>query len=139
MRWQNPLFLVMAILGEAITYSGSSWPIYEAPNLLHQIYCQNNVQLQIEHVIDPATYDQVLFVDADCSYVAPYKVSQVQPAKDSSYSTHAITPAALLYLHSQNYEAAPPKVFLLLIRGYKYELGGSLSARATKNLKIATT
>jgi len=110
----------------------------EALNL-YQVDCQNDMQLQIEHVTDLAAYDQVLFVDADCSCNAPYKVSQVQPAKDNSYTTHAMTPAALLYLYSQNYEAAPPKVFLLQIRGYKFELGGSLSTRATQNLMIATT
>ena len=110
----------------------------EALNL-NQVYCQNDMQLQIEHVTDLAAYDQVLFVDADCSCNAPYKVSQVQPVKDNSYTTHAMTPAALLYLYSQNYEAAPPEVFLLQIRGYEFELGGSLSVRATENLKNATT
>jgi hydrogenase maturation protease len=105
---------------------------------LNQVYCQNDMQLQIEHATDLAAYDQVLFIDADYSCNTPYKVSQVQPAKDNSYTTHAMTPAALLYLYIQNYEAAPPKVFLLQIRGYKFELGDSLSARATENLKIAT-
>jgi hydrogenase maturation protease len=105
---------------------------------LHQVYCQSTIQLQIEHVTDLTEYDQVLFVDADFACSAPYHLSPVLPKKDNSYTTHTMTPAALLYLYSQNYHTAPPSVSLLRIRGYKFELGAPLSAKAETNLKAAT-
>ncbi|MGG7054264.1 hydrogenase maturation protease [Nitrosomonas sp. ANs5] len=105
---------------------------------LEQVCCQNDMQLQIEHVTDLDAHDQVLFIDADCSCYPPYKYSRVLPVKDNSYSTHAMTPAALLYLYTQHFRTAPPKVFLLQIRGYRFDLGATLSAGAAANLEIAS-
>ena len=94
-------------------------------------------QLQVEHVIDLAGRDTVLFVDADVSCDAPYQFSKISAAHDNSYTSHAMTPFALLHAYRQVYGEDSPPCFLLRIRGYGFELGEPLSAEAEQNLEQA--
>lgn len=105
-------------------------------NFAH-VTCQNDMQLQIEHVTDVADCDQVLFIDADLSCHAPFDFSVLTAEKDSSYTSHAVTPAALLYGFHQVYGNNAPPAFLLRIRGYHFALGDSLSDQAAINLEAA--
>ena len=95
-------------------------------------------QLQVEHVTDLAGRDVVLFVDADVSCNAPFEFSNITAAHDNSYSSHAMSPFALLHAYWQFHGAAPPPAFLLRIRGYDFELGAGLSNHAADNLEQAT-
>ncbi|MEK7812104.1 MAG: hydrogenase maturation protease [Pseudomonadota bacterium] len=95
-------------------------------------------QLQVEHVTDLAGRDAVLFVDADVSCNAPFEFSNIMAAHDNSYSSHAMTPSALLHAYRQFHGADAPPSFLLRIRGYGFELGEELSAEAVLNLEQAT-
>ena len=104
---------------------------------LRDIECQNDMQLQIEHVVDLAACDRVLFLDADMCCSTPYVFSEIFAEKDDSYTSHAMSPAALLYAYSQVYGKNPPAAFLLRIRGYDFELGAPLSRRAAYNLGVA--
>ncbi len=104
---------------------------------LANIECLNDMQLQVEHVTDLAACERVLFVDADMSCVEPFAFSEIAAAKDDSYSSHAMNPAALLYAYRQVYGADAPPAFLLRIRGYDFELGDPLSAKASANLDAA--
>ncbi len=105
-------------------------------NFKHVI-CQNDMQLQIEHVTDMTECDQILFIDADTSCHEPYNFSMLTAAKDNSYTSHAITPAALLYGYYQVYGRNAPSAFLLRIRGYQFTLGDPLSSQAAINLAAA--
>ncbi len=96
-----------------------------------------DMQLLIEHATDLAGFDQILFIDADMSCRAPFKFTAASAGKDSSYTSHALTPAALLFIYQQIYQHAAPPAFLLHIRGYDFELGDALSARASVNLEAA--
>lgn len=101
------------------------------------VECQSDMQLQIEHVTDLINCDQVLFIDADLSCAEPYVYSKVVAAKDGSYTTHAMTPSALLHVYQEVYGCAAPPSFLLRIRGYHFGLDTALSIKATVNLEVA--
>jgi hydrogenase maturation protease len=117
-----------------------------APLLLRQLQSEGmtqvelieDYQLQVEHVTDLLGRDAVLFVDADMSCAAPFHFSAIAAAHDNSYTSHAMTPAALLHAYRLVYGTDAPSSFLLRIRGYGFELGESLSAEASANLAQAT-
>jgi hydrogenase maturation protease len=96
-------------------------------------------QLQVEHVTDLLGRNAVLFIDADISCDAPFHFSEITAAQDNSYTSHAMTPFALLHTYRQVYETDSPSSFLLRIRGYGFELGERLSDEASTNLELATT
>ena len=95
-------------------------------------------QLQVEHVTDLLGRSAVLFVDADMSCDAPFHLSEITAVQDHSYTSHAMTPFALLHTFKQVYGADAPTSFLLRIRGYGFELGEGLSNEASVNLELAT-
>ena len=94
-------------------------------------------QLQIEHVTDLIGRSAVLFVDADISCAEPFHFSEIAAAKDSSYTSHVMTPFALLHTYRQVYGTDAPPAFLLRMRGYDFELGNPLSDKAAANLEAA--
>ena len=94
-------------------------------------------QLQIEHATDLEGRKRVLFVDASLSAGAPFELVRLQPEQDASYTTHAMSPQALLSVYRQVYDCAPPPAWLLSIRGYEFGLGLSLSAAANEHLQAA--
>ena len=104
---------------------------------LAQVTCQNDMQLQVEHVTDLAEHEMVLFIDADMSCAEPFAFAELRAEKDDSYSSHAMNPAALLYAYQQVYGKTAPATFLLRIRGYEFGLGDAMSAKATANLAAA--
>ena len=95
-------------------------------------------QLQVEHVTDLLNRSAVLFVDADMSCAEPFHFSEIAAEHDHSYTSHAMTPFALLHTYRQVYGTDAPPAFLLRIRGYDFELGNPLSDRAAANLEAAT-
>ncbi|MGB5425693.1 MAG: hydrogenase maturation protease [Gammaproteobacteria bacterium] len=94
-------------------------------------------QLQIEHATDLEGRERVLFVDASTSADIPFEFMQLQPQQDASYTTHAMSPQALLSVYRQVYDCAPPPAWLLSIRGYEFALGLPLSPAASENLQAA--
>jgi hydrogenase maturation protease len=100
--------------------------------------CLIDMQLLIEHATDLTGFDQIIFVDADMSCKEPIEFSAIDAKRDNSYTSHAVTPAALLYIYQQIYQRAAPLAFLLRIRGYHFELGDPLSAQANRNLDAAS-
>jgi hydrogenase maturation protease len=105
---------------------------------LADVECQNDMQLQVEHVTDLAACKRVLFIDADMSCAEPFDFSEISAEKDGSYTSHAMSPTALLHAYRQVYEKDAPPAFLLRIRGYDFELGDPLSDKAAANLEAAT-
>jgi len=99
-------------------------------------YCDTllEFQLQIENIIDLENYRQILFVDADVSLRYPFKVRTLIPEKDTSYSSHALSPEALLFTFQETLGKVPPSTYALSIRGYDFELGEKISQKAKSNL-----
>ena len=104
---------------------------------LGNVTCLVAMQLLIEHAVDLTGYDKVIFIDADMSCTKPFIFSEVQAEQDDSYTSHTLTPAALLFIYQQIYHHHAPPAFLLRIRGYQFELGDALSDQASLNLQAA--
>lgn len=94
-------------------------------------------QLQVEHTLDIQGRHAVVMVDAAASGPEPFFFTPITPATDVSYSSHAMTPQALLATYSKLNLTAPPQSFLLGIRGYFFELGTEASVPAQSNLDEA--
>lgn len=93
-------------------------------------------QLQVEHSLDLTGRERVVFVDASVRAKAPYEYAPVEPCRDESFSTHAMSPAAVLDTH-RSVVGEPPPSWVLAIRGESFELGDGLSPAAASNLEAA--
>jgi hydrogenase maturation protease len=91
-------------------------------------------QPQPEHALDLVGRDRVILVDADVSLAVPYRLEPILADRAASYTTHAMSPGALLWVYGQIGAGAPPPAWLLRIRGYHFALGAPLSAGAVENL-----
>ncbi len=98
---------------------------------------QTDMQLQVEHVTDLAGRKRILFVDADVACAEPYVFTTLEPEKDGSYTSHAMTPGALLHAYRKVYGADTPPAYMLRIRGYAFELGDPMGDKARSNLAAA--
>ena len=94
-------------------------------------------QLQIEHAVDIEQRECVLFIDASVSCTAPYAFHKLKPHQDDNYTTHAMSPAAVLAVYQQINQQEPPPSCLLTIRGYEFSLGQAMTREAEENLNIS--
>lgn len=97
----------------------------------------DDFQLQVEHALDLVGRRRVLFVDASLRCAAPFEVTPIAAARDRSYSTHAMSPQAVLQVYCELYRQAPPPATLLAIRGEAFELGAPLGTAARAYLARA--
>jgi hydrogenase maturation protease len=97
----------------------------------------SDFQLQIEHALDLENRRLVLFVDASVACDDAFGFTVLEPARDKSYTTHAMSPAAVLAVYRSIKNQTPPPCFLLSIRAEQFELGEDLSANAEANLAKA--
>lgn len=94
-------------------------------------------QLQIEYALDLQNRELVLFVDASVACSEAFDFAELKPAKDNSYTSHAMSPASVLAVFQSVTGQFPPPSFLLSIRGLSFELGAGLSDEAADNLQQA--
>ena len=93
-------------------------------------------QLQVDYALDLAGRERVIFVDASVCAPAPFSYQPITPAEDASYSSHELSPAAVLHAYQKLY-GDPPPAWVLGIRGYGFELGEAVSPEAAENLGLA--
>lgn len=108
----------------------------EALGLPH-VECLTDFQLQVEHALDLQGRQHILFVDASIEVTTPFRVSSLSPARDVSFSTHAISPEAVMQVYVDLHDNAPPPCHLLAIRGERFELGEALTSEASAHLDAA--
>lgn len=101
--------------------------------------CLTDFQLQVEHALDLQDRQRILFVDASVDAAAPYAVTRIGPAKDTSFTTHAMTPQSVLQVFCDLTDEEPPTTWLLAIRGRRFELGEPLTDDAATHLEQALT
>ncbi len=101
------------------------------------VECLDDYQLQPEHALDLVGRARVLFVDASARASAPYEAGPVAAARDASFTTHAMSPQALLQVFRDVHGAPPPPCTLLAIRGERFGLGEPLSDAAGRHLDAA--
>lgn len=94
-------------------------------------------QLQIEHVMDLEACDLAVFLDADVACAPPFQFSRVVPDQDATFSTHELSPAAVLHVCREVSGTPPPTAYALRIRGESFDLGRTLSPQASRNLEAA--
>lgn len=97
----------------------------------------SDYQLQVEDAAAIAEHDVVIFADAAASGPEPWSFRPVAPGGEISFTTHSISPRAVLALAREHFHRAP-EAYVLGIRGYEFEgFGEGLSERARENLEAA--
>ncbi len=94
-------------------------------------------QLQVEHAADLEGAGLALFLDAGASCSPPWRLERLRAQQDVGYTTHALSPAAVLAVFRQVYGKEPPPAFLLTVAGESFELGAGLSKAAAAHLESA--
>lgn len=108
---------------------------------LPEVTVESDYQLVIEHAHLAAQHDIVVFADAaaDVEGVGPFYLQPVEPAAEDGYSSHRVSPQAVLRLAAQCF-GVRPRGWLLGIRpvdldsfveGLTPEAEASLSAAVT--------
>jgi hydrogenase maturation protease len=97
----------------------------------------DDYQLQVEHALDLRGRKHVLFVDASLNCAAPFEVTQLQPVQDASFTTHAMSPQALMQVYQDLQGEPPPPCTLLALRGERFELGEPPTEQALNHLALA--
>lgn len=102
-----------------------------------EVECLTDFQLQVEHALDLQGRRRVLFVDASLDAPAPFSLTRIEAARDASFTTHAMSPQAVLRVYADIDEGEPPPCWLLAIRGESFELGEGLGTKAAGHLQLA--
>ena len=79
-------------------------------------------QLNIEHVTDICG-QAALFVDASIEIDSGFRLERISPSKEGNFSTHAISPQALLNIYQQTMHKAAPDAWLLHVAAREFGLG----------------
>ncbi|MCX7155693.1 MAG: hydrogenase maturation protease [Rhodocyclales bacterium] len=101
------------------------------------VECLTDFQLQVEHALDLEGRRRILFVDASLNAEAPFSVTLLEATRDASFTTHAMTPEAVMHVYVELHDEAPPPCTLLAIRGERFELGEEVSPAAASHLDAA--
>lgn len=104
---------------------------------LDSVELLTDFQLQIEHALDLQHRSLVLFADASVNSTTDVHFSELSPQRDTSYSTHAMSPAAVLSVYQEIFHCPPPPSFLLSIKAEQMELGEGLSDSGQQHLQSA--
>ena len=83
-------------------------------------------QLNIEHVTDFVDDTPLLFIDASISIASGIMVERIGASGNGNFSTHAISPQALLNVYREATGNEPPPAYLLHVAGKSFGLGESL-------------
>lgn len=95
-----------------------------------------NYQLNLEDALSLTGKSHVIFVDAAIELDEPFTFSEIEPAREVCFTTHAMTPQSLLAVHKELYNNNI-KAYILAIRGYNWDLKEELTREAGKNLEKA--
>jgi hydrogenase maturation protease len=95
-------------------------------------------QLAPEHALDLAGREKVIFVDAGEGTPEPHELRRVEAKSDFTYTSHAMSPEAVLATYARVTGEPPPEAWVLCVRGESFELGEPLSAAAAARLEAAS-
>ena len=103
----------------------------------HEVEFVTDFQLQPEHATDLDGRDLALFVDASRALPSPIAFTEVEPRRDATFTTHGMSPAAVLAAFRAAFGREPPAAFQLAIAGVGFELGAPMSDEAERHLVTA--
>lgn len=95
-----------------------------------------NFQLNAEDALTISNYDRLVFVDASVAVNSGFELRPLIADDAITFSTHAMSPAAILALSDALYQKKP-QAWVLHIRGYEWEFGLPLSEGAEQNIQAA--
>lgn len=94
-------------------------------------------QLNVEHALEVADHDCVVFVDAALDGPEPFSFRRIAPRFETTFTTHSVRPEYLMGLASALFSSGA-EGYTLGIRGYQFgDFGENLSDEARKNLDAA--
>ena len=109
----------------------------QAAGALADVELLTDFQLQPEHALDLRGRVLVIIADAATACAEPFELKPLASGGEPlCHSTHSTSPGALLRIHAELY-GPPPPTMLLLIRGYRFELGDPPAPTALHNLATA--
>jgi len=104
---------------------------------LDNIRLIEDFQLQPEHIFDISGDACIVFIDASYQGDSAFQISQVSAAQNIGYTSHALSPEALLSVYEKIQNRQAPPAFMLSVRGYSFALGAPLSKQAQENSNAA--
>jgi hypothetical protein len=107
------------------------------PTARGELEVLTDFQLQIEHVLDLEGREEVFFVDAEATLERDFAVRPLDPQPRRGFTTHAMTPPALMRSFEEVLKTKAPLCFVIAIGGESFELGAALSASAAAHLEAA--
>jgi hydrogenase maturation protease len=84
-------------------------------------------QLLVEHALDLAGRERVIFVDACVDAETPFVEREVRADAGFAPTSHSLAPAQVLETYRRVTGASPPPSLLLGVRAHHFELGAGLS------------
>ena len=103
----------------------------------HLFDLEYRYQLQIEDAELVSHYRKVIFVDASCAIPDNgFSFDRCIPAPSASFTSHELSPACIVWLARDLYDATP-QAFVLAIGGTEWELHLGLSVDAQINFSKA--
>lgn len=78
-------------------------------------------QLSVEDSAAVAEHDTVIFVDASVNGREPFSFTKLQPKRQESFSSHSVSPEAVLGL-ARDLFGAETEAYMLAVRGYSFEM-----------------
>ena len=102
---------------------------------LGEVEVLTDFQLQIEHAVDLEGRECVIFADASINCAEPFELYPLAPARDDTFTTHAMSPASVLSVYEEVNGREPPPAYMLEIRAYEFGLGKEMTEGARANLQ----
>ncbi len=94
-------------------------------------------QLNIEHVTDIASEGAALFIDASIEIEQGFRLERIGPSREGNFSTHAISPQALLNVYEATMGEPAPDAWLLHVAAREFGLGDEPGDVATDAIEEA--
>jgi hydrogenase maturation protease len=117
-------------LGPAFAEAVAGWG-------LPGVTVETDYQLMVEDAECAARHGVVVFADAAAQGPEPYSFRPVSPEAVPGFSTHSVSPGAVMGMARQLF-GAESTGYVLAIRGYDFEgFGEGVSAKAADNLAEA--
>ena len=101
-----------------------------------QLEVLTDYQLQIEHALDLKGRKRVFFVDASAKGES-VEVRPVSAVRDPTFTTHLLSPQALLHTFEEVEQQPAPPAWTIAIPGVRFELGEPMSEAAIAHLDVA--
>lgn len=96
-----------------------------------------DTQLNMEDALRISDMDIVFFIDASAEEIKSVTISKIYPSEPKScFSFHSFSPGFILKLCQKIYKKSP-KVFLVLVKGYKWDVKEGLSFKGRENMAEA--